>query len=63
MKWVYKSFRALLVVSLLLAVFVPASLYVAFSIPSVQNSIRIKAEKELTSLLGMDVSIDAVNIA
>ncbi|MDE6049158.1 MAG: translocation/assembly module TamB, partial [Paramuribaculum sp.] len=29
----------------------------------VQNSIRIKAEKELTSLLGMDVSIDAVNIA
>lgn len=63
MKWVYKTFRALLVVSLVMVVLVPAGLYVAFSIPGVQNYIRWTAEKELTGLLGMDVSIDAVNIA
>lgn len=63
MKWVYKLFRALLVVSLVLAVLIPACLYVAFSIPAVQNSIRSKAETELTELLGMNISIDAVNIA
>lgn len=63
MRWIYKTFRALLVVSLVMVVLVPAGLYVAFSIPGVQNYIRRTAEKELTGLLGMDVSIDAVNIA
>lgn len=38
-------------------------LYVALSIPGVQNLIRDKAEKELTALLGTRVEIEEVNIA
>lgn len=62
-KWIYRSLRALLVISLAAIILIPAGLFVAFSIPAVQNSIRKGAEKDLSSLLGMDVSIQAVNIA
>ncbi|MDE5687298.1 MAG: translocation/assembly module TamB [Paramuribaculum sp.] len=63
MKWVYKTLRAILVVCLVLAIVVPAGLYVALSFRGVQNAVRERAETELTSLLGMDVSIGDVYMA
>lgn len=60
MKWVYKTLRALFVACLALAVLVPVGLYIAFSMPGVQNSLRRTAESRLTELAGMDVSIGDV---
>ncbi|MDE7148396.1 MAG: hypothetical protein K2O20_08440, partial [Duncaniella sp.] len=42
---------------------VPLILYVALSLPSVQGSIARTAEKELTGLLGTEVSVGSVSIA
>lgn len=50
-------------VAIILAVTVPVGLFIALSIPRVQNTIRTTAEHELTSLLGMNVGIGNVNIA
>lgn len=63
MKWLYKSLRALFVVCLALAVLVPVGLYIALSMPGVQNKLRRTAESELTGLLGMRVSIGDVYMA
>lgn len=63
MKWVYKTLRAILVVCLVLAIVVPAGLYVALSFRGVQNAVRERAQTELTALLGMDVSIGDVYVA
>jgi hypothetical protein len=63
MKWVYKTLRALFVACLALAVLVPVGLYIAFSMPGVQNSLRRTAESRLTELAGMDVSIGDVYLA
>ena len=49
--------------AIILAVTVPVGLFIALSIPRIQNSIRTTAERELTSLLGMNVGIGNVNIA
>ena len=50
-------------VAVILAVVVPVGLFIALSVPGVQNTIRSATERELTSLLGMKVAIGNVNIA
>ncbi len=62
LKTAYKVFRAFLMVVLLLAIVVPTVLYVALSLSSVQNSIKLSAEKELSRLLGAEVAIDDLGI-
>lgn len=59
----YKILRTLLVTLLLLAVVVPAALWVLLSLSGVQEIVRARAEKELTTLLGTPVEIGRVNIA
>lgn len=63
MSWIYKIIRAIVIVAILLAILVPGGLFVALSIPGVQRDIRRTAEKELTALLGMKVSISDVYVA
>jgi len=53
----------LLVTILLMAIVVPAALWVLLSLSSVQDIVRKRAEKELTALLGTPVGIGRVNIA
>ncbi len=62
MKWVYKTIRTMIVTLLVLVFAVPAALYVALSLPSVQNAIRTAAERELSDLLTTDVSIEHISI-
>lgn len=63
MSWIYKIIRAIVVVAILLAILVPAGLFVALSIPAVQRDIRRTAESELTGLLGMKVGISDIYVA
>lgn len=60
MKSLRKFIRALLVTALLLAVFVPTSLYVVLSTSFAQEKIRVVAERELSNLLGTNVEIGRV---
>lgn len=62
MKWVYKILRTILVTLLILLFTVPAGLYVALSLPSVQQSIRAEVEKNLSYMLSVDVSIRDISI-
>lgn len=63
MKTFYRILRFILVVVLVLPLAVPLILYVVLSLPSVQHRIAQTAEKELTELLGTDVSVGSVTIA
>lgn len=58
----YKILRTILVTLAVIIITVPSLLYVALSLPVVQNAIRSRAEKELTTLLGTPVEIGAVSI-
>lgn len=58
----WKVFRAVVSALLLAAVILPVSLYVLLSIDPVQNGIRDIGSKELSRLLGADVSIGKVMI-
>lgn len=58
----WKIFRAVVSALLLVAVLLPVSLYVLLSIDPVQNGIRDIGSKELSRLLGADVSIGRVMI-
>ena len=62
MKRLYKILRTVFVVAFILALAVPACLYVALSMPSVQRGICRVAEHELSNLLAVDVDIDYVSI-
>ena len=62
MKILYKIIRTLLVTLLVLIIVTPMALYVAISLPSVQEKICAVAERELSKLLGTVVSIDAIEI-
>ncbi|MCH5222224.1 MAG: translocation/assembly module TamB domain-containing protein [Muribaculaceae bacterium] len=62
MRIVWKIFRACVSVVLLLALLLPASLYVLLSIAPVQNKIRNIAATELSETLGADVKIGKVII-
>lgn len=63
MKRFYKIFRTVVVTLIALVFIVPAALYVALSLPAVQSYICRMAEKELSALLTVDVSIDYVSIS
>ena len=62
MKWSYKILRSLAVSLIVLIFVVPAAIYVALSLPGVQNKIRQRAEKELSEVLTVPVSIGKVMI-
>jgi len=62
MKLAWKIFRAIAVVLLVLAVALPASLYVLLSTDPVQNEVRDTASRELSRILGVQVDIDTVSI-
>lgn len=59
----YKILRTVLVTIIIAVASIVAGLYVALSVPSVQNIIRGRAEKELTNLLGTPVTIGRISIA
>lgn len=62
MKWIYKLVRAIILVLLVLIFLVPSGLYIALSMSGVQTAIRDRAERELTKLLGVEVTINDVSI-
>lgn len=57
LKRIYKVIRTILVTAILLALVLPAALYIVLSLPSVQRSIKGVAESELSRLLDVDVTI------
>ena len=63
MKAFYRILRFILVTLLVLPLAIPAILYIALSFSGVQNYICKLSEKELTKLLGTEVSIGEVSIA
>lgn len=60
---IYKGLRMVIVTLISAAILLFVALYVLLSIPSVQNKIRNEGEKELSKLLGADVSIGSINIS
>lgn len=60
MKTFYKILRTVLVILLVLPLAVPALLYITLSIPGVQSYMGRRAERELTALLGTNVTIGSV---
>ena len=62
MKWSYRIIRILLITVILLVAVVPAVLYVALSLGSVQRRVADRLETELSTLLGAEVSIGSLNI-
>lgn len=62
LKWIYKVLRSIIFSAVILVVLVLALLYIALSIPPVQNMIREKTEKELSAFLGSKVEIDQLTI-
>lgn len=63
MKRFYKILRALIVITIAIAVTIPATVYVGLSLPPVQRHLSTTAEKELSNLLGGDVTIGSLTIA
>lgn len=61
-KSVYRVFRSVLFTAVLTVIGLFVCLYVAVSIPWVQNRIRLEAEKQLTEFLGGKVEIGVVEI-
>lgn len=59
----YKIIRFIAIMLLAAAVLVPASLYVALSMPAVQQKLTAVAEKQLSQLLNADVEIEHIDIA
>lgn len=59
----YKLIRTVLVTLIIIVIGVPASLYIALSLPWVQDGLRKTAQKELTAALGTPVTIGKVDIA
>ena len=60
MKTFYKIIRTILVILLVLPLAVPALLYIILSIPGVQSYMGRRAERELSALLGSQVTIGSV---
>lgn len=58
---IYRFLRSTIVIALLLFLFVYSALYIALSMPSVQNRLRLTAEKELSALLTTRISIGKVS--
>ncbi len=62
MKLLYKIFRSVVVTLLVLAILLPATLYILLSLSGVQRQLKERAEKELTELLDTEVSIGSVEL-
>lgn len=62
MKKFVKILSLALLSLLLICVCVPTALYVALSMPWVQDKLRDSAQNELSSLLGSEVSVQSLNI-
>ncbi len=62
MSRLYKIFRALIMIVVVLSIFIPTALYVVLSTDWAQEQIRQIAERELTGVLGTDVSIGGVRL-
>lgn len=62
LKTTYKIIRSILVVAILVVAMLYIGLYVVLSVPGVQNSIKTKAEKELSLYLKSKVSIKRLYI-
>lgn len=59
---IYKILRALFVTLLAAAIILPVAVYILLSIDAVQSKLRDVGERELTSLLGAEVSIGKVDV-
>ena len=62
MRLFWKIFRAIVSVLLLMAVLLPAAIYVLLSLDPVQRMVRDTAAEQLTDLLGADVDVGSVTI-
>lgn len=60
-RYIYNTLRTLIVTLLLAGVTIFAALYIALSIPAVQNKLKQKGEKELSAYLNTDVTIGGVS--
>ena len=61
-KWIYKVFRSIVVTLIAIAIGLFAALYIAVSLPQVQNLLKEKGEKELSELLKTNVTISDISI-
>lgn len=61
-RYIYNPIRTILVATIIAVVLLFAGLYIALSIPPVQNKIRTEGEKALTEYLGTPVTIGEVTI-
>ena len=59
---IYKILRAIILSLLGLAIFIPMSIFVAVSLPSVQEKLCKIGEEELCKLLGTNVEIQSISI-
>lgn len=62
-KPIYKVLRSVIIFVILLALFVYVGLYVALSIPAVQDEVKTIASRELSRLLGGRLEIGKLNVA
>lgn len=62
MRIFWKIFRAISSVLLLLAVVLPAAIYVILSLEPIQNTVRTTASEQLSDLLGAEVGVRYVRI-
>lgn len=62
MKKFLKILRILIVTLLALIILIPMCVFVAFSLPSVQQNLCKTGEQELSKLLGTEVKIESLNI-
>ena len=62
MRIFWKIFRAIASVLLLLAVVLPAAIYVILSLEPIQTTVRTTASEQLSDLLGADVRVRYVRI-
>ncbi len=60
-KVIYNIFRSVAVTLIIATITFFASIYVALSVPSVQKAVKERGEKELSSLLGTNVTIGYIN--
>lgn len=63
MKNVFRAFRTLIVVILVVPAALPVLLYILLSLPPVQHKVTSIAERELTSLLGTPVHIGSTDFS
>lgn len=61
-KWIYKIFRSIILSLILTVAVLLVFIYVALSIPPVQNLIRQRVQTELSTFLGSDLKVGSLTI-